>query len=141
MSFKGVNKPFRILYTKGEPLLVERLVPESSTKESDFLTPWEMVRQHADVEIREVGDAPLVTMCKAATSLAEKGYAATMIVANDRDAVDAWFGDNGKIDAVLRLPFLEDPDCPPHSIIFCGSKTGEMVQHIEYAVLCRTRDG
>jgi hypothetical protein len=141
-AFKGPDKPVRILYTKGEALVVERTVTEKKAKAEDqFLTPWEMVRQHADVEIREVAEDPLRMMCQATTSLVDKGFVPTMLVASNRAEVDSWFGADVKLDAVLRLPFLEDADCPPHSILFCGSKTGEMVQHIEHAVLCRMRDG
>lgn len=131
------NRPIRILYEKGEPLIVERLVPESALKtDNEFLTAWQMIRQHAVVEILEGLDSPMAVVCRAATSLAEKGYTAMMLVASNRGDVDEWFS-LGKIDAVFRLPFVEDPDCPDRCLIFCGSQAGTMIGNIEYAVVCR----
>ena len=131
------NKPVRLFFEKGESLVVERLVPESEAqKDSAFLTPYQMVRQHADIEILEMEDSAVSSVCAAASLLAEKGFTATLLVAGTRKAVDAWFP-HGKIDAILRLPFLEDPDCPDGVLVFCGSQAGNMLSQIEYAIVCR----
>lgn len=134
------SKPVRLFYEKGEKLVVERLMPESSlNKDNPFLTAYQMVRQHAEVEIIEKDLDAMATVCAAATALAEKDITATMLVSGTRDSVDKWFT-YGKIDAIFRLPFLEDPDCPEGFLFFCGSQSGKMVGQIEYAVACRMED-
>jgi hypothetical protein len=134
--FKRPDKPTRILYTKGEGLLVERTVPESKVPEdSPFVTPYQMVRQHAEVEIIESG-TPAEMLCRAATAMAARDYQATMFIARSRDVVDRWFTD-GRVDVILRLPFFEDTDCPEGFLVLAGSQTGVMMAQIEYAVLCR----
>lgn len=134
--FRGRDKPIRILYTKGEGLLVEKMVPESLVPaESTFLTPYQMVRQHAEVEILE-SLPPAQMLCRAAMALADKGHAPTLILSRDRDVVDRWFPE-GRIDTILRLPFFEDLDCPEGYVVLAGSQTGEMLGQIEYAVMCK----
>jgi hypothetical protein len=138
IAFQGNNKPSRILYTKGEGLIVERMIPQSEADEaSEFVTPWEMIRQHAEVEVQESQETALRAICVAASKLADQGFAASMLVTSSKDEVHSWFGNNGRVDKVLRIPIIEDPDCPEKCVVICGSNTGEMVQHIEYAVICR----
>jgi hypothetical protein len=134
--FKDRNKPTRVLYTKGEGLLVEKTLPESQVpKDGEYVTPYQMVRQHADVEILESME-PALMLCRATMALADKGHVPTALVSRDREAVDKWFT-GGKIDVILRLPFFEDLDCPDGYVVLAGSQTGGMLGQIEYAVMCK----
>ena len=136
-AYQGQNKPVRLFYAKGEDLLIERLVPESQVQgDGQFVTAYQMVRQHAEVQILENESSPVEQLCKAAMSLAERDYEATMFVAASRAAMDKWFS-IGRADLIFRIPLVEDPDCPPNFLILCGSQSGRMMSQIEYAVFCR----
>jgi hypothetical protein len=139
VAFGGDIKPSRIQYSRGEDLIVERLVPESKApQDSPFVTPYEYIRQHAEIEILEVSEDPFSAVCKAAMILAQKNHDATHLVTHSRLAVDEWFK-LGQLEKILRLPIWEDIDCPSGLILFCGSRIGPMVGQIEYAVVCKMR--
>lgn len=132
--FREDDKPFRILYTKGESLVVERLLPESKIPtDGPFVTPFQMIRQYAHVDVLE-GGSPYKTVFAAAKKLSDGGFEATMIVSHSKERVARWFDG---LDGVLRLPLFEDPDCPGDIVVLCGSKTGRLVSQIEAAVVCR----
>jgi len=127
----------RLQYTKGEPLIVERIIPASSVpKDSSFVTPYQMVRQHAEIEILEPTETPIEAVCKAMDLLAEEGYSPTYLVTLQRREVRQWF-QAGRIDLLLRLPFAEDGECPEGLLFVCGSQSGPLMGQIEYAVACR----
>ena len=136
-AFRGEYGVSRLQYTKGEPLVVERVVPTSQTgADSPFITPYQMVRQHSEIEILEPLDTPIEAVCKAMELLAEEGHSPTYLVTLQRVAVRKWFR-AGRIDHLLRLPFAEDEECPEGLLFICGSKSGPLMSQIEYAVACR----
>jgi len=131
------GKPVRVLYTKGEELQVERSVTKSEFPEDPFLTPYEMIRQHAELEILEAGKDQMAMSCKAAQRIGEEGYDLKSIVCRNKEEITAWFPQEFKIQHIFRVPVYEDPDCPEGCLFFCGSRVSEMIRDIEYAVLCR----
>jgi hypothetical protein len=133
--FREKDKPVRMLYIKGQGLIVEKMVPESQVEEGSF-TPWQMVRQQAEIQIIESGSSPEAVLCQAAMLLAEKSHEVTLIISRSRDQVDSWFK-IGKVDVILRVPFFEDTDTPENFLAICGSQSGKMIYQIEYAVICR----
>jgi hypothetical protein len=136
-SSRSAGKPVRVLYNKGEDLLVERMVLASDLPDNPFLTPYEMIRQHSELEILEMGGGPVVGSCKAAQRIGEEGYELKNIVCHNVREVESWFSSELQIRHVFRVPIHEDPDCPEGCIFFCGSRVSEMIRDIEYAVLCR----
>jgi len=135
--FASPNKPIRFLYIKGEPLVVEKGVPESKLDEDNpFITAFQMVRQHAEVQIIEAEVKPLEQVCRAAIQLSEREYSPTMFVVSNREALDKWFT-FGRAEHLFRIPVIEDPECPDDFLIMCGSQSGRMLSQIEYAVFCR----
>lgn len=138
-QFRRPNRPVRMFYQKGDPLLFERLVPRSTASESEFVTPWEMVRQHTDLRLMGRSEVPLVDVFSAVLKCVSEGYSPTMFLAPDRDQFDQWFP-QGRPDAAFQIPLLEDPDCPADSYILCGSSLGPMIGQIEFAVIVRMGD-
>jgi len=141
--FRSEDKPSRVLYTRGEPLLVERnvLVPEEG--EDFFLTPYEMVRQHADLEIwpESGGDrSPVLNVLHAVQSL-RNNTDLTFLVCSSRRGLDGWIA-NGASDPIvigktLGVSVLEDPDCPPGCVFICGSRRSSMIRDVEYSIMVR----
>jgi len=135
--FTGPDKPVRLLYAKGEPLVVEKAVPESVLEEDNhYITAFQMVRQHAEVKIIEAEVTPLEQLCRAAIILSEREHDPTMLVVNNREALDKWFV-FGNPSHLFRIPVVEDPECREEFVIMCGSQSGRMMSQIEYAVFCR----
>tara|TARA_Y100000034_G_scaffold136006_1_gene210233 strand:- start:1374 stop:1889 length:516 start_codon:yes stop_codon:yes gene_type:complete len=136
-SDKAQGKPIRILYTKGEDLIVERTVSISAMPEDPFLTPYEMIRQHAEIEILETLGDPLMLCCKAAQRLGDEDKEITALVCRSKAEVSAWFPSGLQISQVFSVPLMEDSDCQEGCLFFCGSTISKMIRDIEYAVLCR----
>jgi len=133
-------KVARIQYIRGEDLIVERDLPAKEDVDGDgsgFITPYQVIRQHAQVAIQEPEFSPIESVCRAVQQLHEDGYALTAIVALNRNAVRDWVGKSVRLQILFRAPLLEDPETPEGCVFICGSKMGDMVSDIEYAVLCR----
>lgn len=135
--FRQKEKPTRILYEKGGPLIVEKLVAESAVPEdAEFITGYQMVRQFADTEILEAGN-PLEMLCQAAMRFAETDHEPSILLTRTKSKVEKWFP-VGKVDKILRVPLVEDSDCPEGYLVFAGGRPGEtMLSQIEYAIFCK----
>ena len=146
-SFAGPHKVERLVYVRGKPTFtVERLVPADSLPEaeadgSDFLTPFQMIRQHADLEIQEPIGAPLEAIGRAVQSLTSRGLKLTMFVCESKDIVRSWLGRDLRIEDIWQVPLHEDPDAHEAGVFVVGSKEGALIRDIEAAILCRVDPG
>lgn len=141
-SFAAPFKVERLVYERGRPsFTVERLVPEDSLGPEDvgaeFLTPYQMVRQHSDLEVQEPVDDPLEAVGRAVQQLSTRGYRLTMFVCESRDVVRAWMRRDLRVEDIWQVPLVEDPDAHDRGLFVIGSKTGTLIKDIEAAVLCR----
>lgn len=139
--FSRKDKPTRILYQKGEDLQVEvpRLVDtEELGLESGLVTPYQVVRQHCELEIfDEINDDPLLQVCRILVRLRE-GTDPVGVVVPNTEILSAWVP-QVDVAAVFGIPVYEDPDAPENFIFFCGSTTGTMVRDFEKAIACEVR--
>ena len=136
-AFSGKSRPVRILYTKDEDLIVERLVLSAEEEvEGAFLTPYEMIRQHAEIEVRSLDRNALVTACSAVQDLRKQQYELTCIVCRSPEELSQVPGGLSLID-VFGVEVLYDPDCPDSMVFFCGSTVSSMVRDIEKVMICR----
>jgi hypothetical protein len=139
--FSRKDKPTRILYQKGEDLQVEvpRLVDtEELGLESGLVTPYQVVRQHCELEIfDEINDDPLLQVCRILARLRE-GTDPVGVVVPNTEILSAWVP-QVDVAAVFGIPVYEDPDAPENFVFFCGSTTGTMVRDFEKAIACEVR--
>lgn len=139
--FSRKDKPTRILYQKGEDLQVEvpRLVDtEELGLESGLVTPYQVVRQHCELEIfDEINDDPLLQVCRILARLREGADPVGVVVPNT-EILSAWVP-QVDVAAVFGIPVYEDPDAPENFVFFCGSTTGTMVRDFEKAIACEVR--
>jgi len=136
-AFKGKNKPVRVLYSKGEDLLIERSVLVNQDEESSLLTPYQMVRQHADLEIQEVIDNSLIACCVAAQQLRKDGAPLTFIVTANMAELREWLPDGIDLAEMFGVEVFIDADTPESCIFMCGSVISPMIRDIEKAICCR----
>ncbi len=142
-AFRHPYKVELLLYKRGEPTFtVERLVPEASIPKEDgdptvaFLTPFQMIRQHAELEIQEESSVSLLErISHAVQSLTVRGFKFTMLVCGDkmqlRRATPLL-----RVEDVWQVQLYEDPEAPVDKVFVIGSKSGAQLQDIETAVLC-----
>ena len=139
--FRGPFKVERLRYVRGEEgVVVERLVPEDRDgvpENESFVTAYQMVKQHADLEVQEPVDTPIEAVAKAVQSLTSRRLKLTMFIAESRGVVREWTGNDLRIEDIWQVPLIEDPDAHDLGLFVCGSRTGDMVQDIEAAVFCR----
>lgn len=139
--FSRKDKPTRILYQKGKDLQVEvpRLVDtEELGLESGLVTPYQVVRQHCELEIfDEINDDPLLQVCRILARLRE-GTDPVGVVVPNTEILSAWVP-QVDVAAVFGIPVYEDPDAPENFVFFCGSTTGTMVRDFEKAIACEVR--
>lgn len=138
-AFRGKDKPVRVLYCKGEDLLIERAVLQDADKEEDsgFLTPYQMIRQHAELEIQEILEDPLMAACIAVQELRKSGVPLTFIVVMSMDSVRGWLPREIDLSDLLGVEVFVDPDAPEDCVFFCGSQVSPMIRDIEKAICCR----
>ena len=136
-AFRGRDKPVRILYSKGEDLLVERTILREDEIVDDLLTTYQMVRQHAELEIRETLQNSLLSCCFSAQELRDSGHPLTFIVTADKDALLAWLPKGVRLDDLFGVDLFFDPDTPEDCLFFCGSSVSPMIRDIEKAICCR----
>lgn len=142
-AFNNPLRVERLNYTRGNPrLIVERLVPEGTEQNRDdpFLTPYQMVRQHADVRVVDLSDEGLTTLSRAVQLLSVENYRLTMFVCSNRDFVSRWLGHGLRPDQVWQVPLIEDPDIEFDGILAIGSTRGNLIRDIEAAVVCKIGD-
>jgi hypothetical protein len=136
-AFQGKDKPVRVLYSKGEDLIVERTVLVSDSEDGDpFLTPYQMIRQHAEIEIQEAIDNPVLACCKAAQEVRRQGFSLIGVVCRTTTEVTSWIVELD-ISNTFGVEIYTDPECPEGCLFFCGSLSGPMIRDFEKAILCR----
>lgn len=141
-AFDSPMRVERMVYERARPTLtIERLVPEDALGKDAapaFLTPYQMVRQHADIEVLEPGDwSPVEAVARAVQSLTSRGYRLTMFVVENREVVREWFGRDLRVEDIWQVPLREDPETREDGLFVVGSKVGALIHEIEAAVLCR----
>lgn len=136
-AFKGKDKPVRVLYTKGEDLLIERTVLRAPDEDSSLLTPYQMVRQHAELEILSSEKDPVVQCCMASQSLQEDKAPLKFVVVWDFEALRTWLPKGVDLGKAFGVEVYVDPDAPESCIFFCGSAISPMIRDIERAICCR----
>lgn len=136
-AFRGEFRPISISWTKGEDLQVERRVPSDTATESPFLTPWEMVRQHSEMDVWvSEGEQPLYIMSKAAQKLVSDGNRVTAVLVQNSDKLEEWFSDI-RVEMVMQVPLLVDPECPEGILCLCASTIGTLLGHVERSIVIR----
>lgn len=133
-------KVSKVLYVVGEPLTVEHQVAQKEAPEDSdppIVTPFQQIRGHAAVSILEATNGPLDTVCSAVQALIDDRVTPTHMVVRNRDEFLKWSGRRIRFHDILQLPLLEDVDTSENRLFVCGSKSGEMIQDIEYAICIR----
>lgn len=141
-SLRG-SRVERLRYERGrQELEVERWVASDREppKDSEFLTPYSMIVQHAQVDIQEPGLEPLVSMARAVQQLTSERYKLSMIVCESKEVVRRWLGRDLRPEDIWQVPLLEDPDMHENGVFVVGSSRGLFIQDIEAAVFCRIGD-
>jgi len=131
-SFKSRHRVVTLIYRRGDPLVVERLVPADEVRDSpEFMTPFQIVRQYADLE-ELFGEDPLSAVAAACQKLSDKKAPATFFVCSSKSEVQKW-AEPFRLDDVFRLPLLVDPEAPDGMLIICGSQSGTGMADIDTA--------
>lgn len=131
------NKPFRVVYAKNEPLVVDRRVREELAGQGVTVSAYQMVRQHTDINIPEQLSSPIRAVAMASQFLSDKDVKLVCIVANNMFDVYKWFDKSIRPEKMLNTKLIEDPECPENCLFVCGSKVGSSIKDIEYSILCR----
>lgn len=139
--FDAEGRVQRMEYIRGEPLRVERLMNKEVDISEDLLTPFQMVRQHADITVQEV-PAPgkgFITVLRALKKISEAKMLPTFLLCRQLEEVNHWVFPKGEftVEASFRLPIYEDPETPTGAFFVCGSSVGPLLADVEFAVLCR----
>lgn len=144
--FSGTHRVTRFVYTRGEPLRVERLVPLSVADgaRDQFSTPFQFARQHSRIQLqeREDIDIPLHTLFHAISRCREERAPARFLICRQEARANQWVfeGLDFSLSSVLSLPVYEDPDTPEGCVVVCGSSTGDLISDTEFSVVCRLKD-
>jgi len=137
-AFRGRDKPVRVLYTKGEDLLVERSVMSGGEEDpSSLLTPYQMVRQHAELEIQEALRDALLACCLAVQELRAQRVPITFIVVQDKEQLTAWLPEGVRLETLFGVELFVDPETAEDCLFFCGSQISPMIKDVEKAICCR----
>jgi hypothetical protein len=144
--FAGTHKVTRFVYTRGEPLKVERLVPLSVADgaRDSFSTPFQFARQHSRIQLQERDDydSSLHTLLRAISKCREERCPARFLVCRQESRANQWVFEEQpfSLSAALSLPVYEDPDTPEGCIVVCGSSAGDLISDTEFSVVCRLKD-
>ena len=137
-AFSGNDKPVRILYCRGEDLQVERSVLSIPPDKQDaFITPYQMIRQHSELEIQEIIDSPLLACCAAVQELRSQGFDMAGIVVAQEAALKSWLPDGVDLAQLFGVELHVDPDTPEGCLFFFGSQVSGMIRDIEKSICCR----
>ena len=131
------SKPFRVVYSKNEPLVVDRRVRSEMAGQGIQVSAYEMVRQHSDIEIVDEVSNPIRCLAKAAQAMSNRDAKLVCLVTNNKFEAYAWFDEEIRPEKMLNTVLIEDPDCPDNCLFVCASKSGSSIKDIEYATLCR----
>jgi hypothetical protein len=105
--------------------------------EDSLLTPYQMVRQHSELEIQEAIDDPLIACCQAVQDLRKGGVPLTFIIVSDSASLAAWLPDGVELSALFGVVLFTDPDTPEDVLFFCGSQESPMIRDVEKSICCR----
>ena len=130
------SKPIRIVYTKNEPLVVDRRIRQELAG-GGLLSAYQMVRQHSEIDIVDSTEDTVRTLAVSAQNLAHKSAKTVCIVVNNLFDTYAWFDSTLRPEKMLNTSIVEDPECPEKCLFLCGSKTGQSIKDIEYSILIR----
>jgi hypothetical protein len=134
--FQQKDRPIRIQYVRGEPLLVERMVSRAGASES-MLSPYEMVRNHAELRVLDTAHSALEGLARASAEL--RGTLSCIVVRDVAEFV-ASFPPGLNPGKVLHVPIHEDSNCPADLFFVCASSTGRMLLEVDEAVACYLED-
>ncbi len=140
-AFDAPFKVERIVYERGRTSFsVERLVPEDSLEtpeeRGEMATAFQMIRQHADLDVQEAGADPLESVARAVQALTSRGHKLIMFVCENRDLVRQWLKRDLRLEDIWQVPLYEDPDAQASGVFVVGSKTGTLLRDIEAAIMC-----
>jgi len=131
------SKPFRIVYAKNEPLVIDRRVRKELAGDGVLVSAYQMVRQHTDIDIQEPDSSALRTVALAVQALSVKDAVLVCLVSNNMFDTYEWFDSKIRPEKMINTKLIEDPECPENCLFVCGSKSGTSIKDIEYAILCR----
>lgn len=131
------SKPFRVVYSKNEPLVVDRRVRSEIAGQGITVSAYEMVRQHSEIEIVDESSNPIRCLAKAAQTMSNRDAKLVCLVTNNKFEAYAWFDKEIRPEKMLNTTLVEDPDCPDSCLFICASKSGSSIKDIEYSTLCR----
>lgn len=144
--FSGTYRVSRFVYSRGEPLKVERLVPVSvaSAARDQFATPFQFARQHSRIELQERDDfdTSLSMLFRAITRCREEKAPARFLVCRQESRANQWVFEDAKfsLSTVFGLTVYEDPDTPEGCLVVCGSAIGDLISDTEFSVVCRLKE-
>jgi len=148
-AFSSPYKVERLLYERGSTVFtVDRRVPAGKTGDRTaddgivaLLTPFQMIRQHADLEDAESdgAESAIETVARAVQSLTSRGHKLTMFVCPNRTMVREWLEKGIRVEDVWQVPLLEDADIRGSHFFVVGSKAGPSLRDVEAAVCCQMR--
>ena len=143
--FTMTYKVSRLVYARGEPLRVERLVPISVARaaQDQFNTPFQFARQHSRLERqeREEGESSLNAVLRAITRCHVERTPARFLVCRQEARVNQWvFGGKYALATVFGIPVYEDPDAPDGCLLVCGSMSGDLISDMEFSVVCPLKE-
>jgi len=131
------SKPFRIVYAKNEPLVVDRRVRQELAGEGVSVSAYQMVRQHTDIDIADHNDDPVRALGLATQALSNKDASLVCLITNNMFDLYSWFDAKLRPEKMINTKLIEDHECPEGCLFVCGSKSGYSIKDIEYAILCR----
>jgi len=131
------SKPIRIVYTKNEPLVVDKRIRQELAGAGALVSAYQMVRQHSDIEIVDNVHDPIRNVALASQSLSQKAAKIVCIVVNNMFDTYSWFDKELRPEKMLNTEIIEDPECPEKCLFLCGSKSGVAIKDIEYSILLR----
>lgn len=137
--FSRRAKPTRLLYVKGQALVLETptIVPPSDLEglESGLFTPYQIIRQHCEISIMEPEATPLLTACIAAGKARAAAEKLSGIVVPLPSTLEDWIPGVSLSD-IFGVPVYVDPEGPEDVVFFCSSAGGPMIRDFEQAVAC-----
>ena len=144
--FAGTYRVSRFVYSRGEALRVERLVPVSvaSSSRDQFATPFQFARQHSRIELQERDDfdTSLRMVFRAITRCRDEKSPARFLVCRQESRANQWVFDEAKfsLSTIFGLTVYEDPDTPEGCLVVCGSAAGDLISDTEFSVVCRLKE-
>lgn len=111
--------------------------PEVGADPDQFLTAFQMVRQHAEIEEVEASGDLLRDVAQAVQRLTTQGVKLSMFVCEAKHFVrEASTDKHLRIEDVWQVPLHEDPEARGVGLLVVGSQSGPYICDIEVAVKC-----